>query len=137
VFNGLFACLLDPNAPNVVVTKLTLVCTTAPGPLELDLTGELGRASSASPRTELAGRGAWQMAAQERCWRAGHGLPCWMQRTTQRVLCSEPAAVCPVAAESLSVPTPCQPWFCRGVGGQVGASCPPACATTLMAALRW
>uniref|UniRef100_A0A8C5UAE0 Rho GDP-dissociation inhibitor 1 n=1 Tax=Malurus cyaneus samueli TaxID=2593467 RepID=A0A8C5UAE0_9PASS len=32
----------DPNAPNVVVTKLTLVCATAPGPLELDLTGELG-----------------------------------------------------------------------------------------------
>lgn len=31
----------DPNAPNVVVTKLTLVCTTAPGPLELDLTGDL------------------------------------------------------------------------------------------------
>ncbi|XP_027561056.1 rho GDP-dissociation inhibitor 1 [Neopelma chrysocephalum] len=31
----------DPNAPNVVVTKLTLVCTTAPGPLELDLRGDL------------------------------------------------------------------------------------------------
>ncbi|RMB95187.1 hypothetical protein DUI87_28174 [Hirundo rustica rustica] len=31
----------DPNAPNVVVTKLTLVCATAPGPLELDLTGDL------------------------------------------------------------------------------------------------
>lgn len=26
----------------MVVTKLTLVCGTAPGPLELDLTGELG-----------------------------------------------------------------------------------------------
>lgn len=41
MFNSLFACFLDPNAPNVVVTKLTLVCATAPGPLELDLTGEL------------------------------------------------------------------------------------------------
>lgn len=30
----------DPNVPNVVVTRLTLVCSTAPGPLELDLTGE-------------------------------------------------------------------------------------------------
>uniref|UniRef100_A0A493U1F1 Rho GDP-dissociation inhibitor 1 n=2 Tax=Neognathae TaxID=8825 RepID=A0A493U1F1_ANAPP len=41
VFESLFLCLLDPNAPNVVVTKLTLVCATAPGPLELDLTGDL------------------------------------------------------------------------------------------------
>ncbi|TFK05881.1 Rho GDP-dissociation inhibitor 1 [Platysternon megacephalum] len=31
----------DPSTPNVVVTKLTLVCATAPGPLELDLTGNL------------------------------------------------------------------------------------------------
>lgn len=30
----------DPNVPNVIVTRLTLVCSTAPGPLELDLTGE-------------------------------------------------------------------------------------------------
>lgn len=30
----------DPNVPNVVVTRLILVCSTAPGPLELDLTGE-------------------------------------------------------------------------------------------------
>lgn len=30
----------DPNVPNVVVTRLTLVCSTAPGPLELDLSGE-------------------------------------------------------------------------------------------------
>lgn len=29
----------DPNVPNVVVTRLTLVCSSAPGPLELDLTG--------------------------------------------------------------------------------------------------
>lgn len=48
MFNSLFLCLLDPNAPNVVVTKLTLVCTTAPGPLELDLTGKLGNKSSPS-----------------------------------------------------------------------------------------
>lgn len=46
MFNSLFACLPDPNAPNVVVTKLTLVCATAPGPLELDLTGELGKSQS-------------------------------------------------------------------------------------------
>uniref|UniRef100_A0A8C5QJP3 Rho GDP-dissociation inhibitor 1 n=1 Tax=Leptobrachium leishanense TaxID=445787 RepID=A0A8C5QJP3_9ANUR len=32
---------VDPQAPNVVVTKLTLVCACAPGPLELDLTGDL------------------------------------------------------------------------------------------------
>ncbi|XP_040292311.1 rho GDP-dissociation inhibitor 1 [Bufo bufo] len=32
---------VDPNSPNVVVTKLTLVCEDAPGPLELDLTGDL------------------------------------------------------------------------------------------------
>ncbi|XP_075702941.1 rho GDP-dissociation inhibitor 1 [Rhinoderma darwinii] len=32
---------VDPTAPNVVVTKLTLVCADAPGPLQLDLTGEL------------------------------------------------------------------------------------------------
>ncbi|XP_056406665.1 rho GDP-dissociation inhibitor 1 [Hyla sarda] len=32
---------IDPKAPNVVVTKLTLVCAEAPGPLELDLTGDL------------------------------------------------------------------------------------------------
>lgn len=31
----------DPNVPNVIVTRLTLVCSTAPGPLELDLTGDL------------------------------------------------------------------------------------------------
>nr|P80237.1 RecName: Full=Rho GDP-dissociation inhibitor 1; Short=Rho GDI 1; AltName: Full=Rho-GDI alpha [Cavia porcellus] len=31
----------DPNEPNVIVTRLTLVCSTAPGPLELDLTGDL------------------------------------------------------------------------------------------------
>ncbi|XP_062826596.1 rho GDP-dissociation inhibitor 1 [Anolis carolinensis] len=31
----------DPRTPNVVVTKLTLVCAAAPGPLELDLTGDL------------------------------------------------------------------------------------------------
>ncbi|NXX99814.1 GDIR1 inhibitor, partial [Centropus bengalensis] len=39
--NSFLTCLPDPNAPNVVVTKLTLVCATAPGPLELDLTGDL------------------------------------------------------------------------------------------------
>ncbi|XP_021569244.1 rho GDP-dissociation inhibitor 1 isoform X2 [Carlito syrichta] len=31
----------DPNVPNVTVTRLTLVCSSAPGPLELDLTGDL------------------------------------------------------------------------------------------------
>lgn len=45
----LFLLSLDPNAPNVVVTKLTLVCATALGPLELDLTGELGGNSSPAP----------------------------------------------------------------------------------------
>ncbi|XP_072259502.1 rho GDP-dissociation inhibitor 1 [Pyxicephalus adspersus] len=32
---------VDPAAPNVVVTKLTLVCAEAPGPLELNLTADL------------------------------------------------------------------------------------------------
>lgn len=32
---------VDPTVPNVVVTKLTLVCAEAPGPLELNLTGDL------------------------------------------------------------------------------------------------
>ncbi|XP_031794198.1 rho GDP-dissociation inhibitor 2 isoform X1 [Sarcophilus harrisii] len=31
----------DPTAPNVVVTRLTLVCDTAPGPITMDLTGDL------------------------------------------------------------------------------------------------
>uniref|UniRef100_A0A2K5CH02 Rho GDP-dissociation inhibitor 1 n=1 Tax=Aotus nancymaae TaxID=37293 RepID=A0A2K5CH02_AOTNA len=31
----------DPNVPNIVVTCLTLVYSSAPGPLELDLTGDL------------------------------------------------------------------------------------------------
>ncbi|XP_030061022.1 rho GDP-dissociation inhibitor 1 [Microcaecilia unicolor] len=31
----------DHNSPNVVVTKLTLVCESAPFPMELDLTGDL------------------------------------------------------------------------------------------------
>lgn len=57
----LFLLSLDPNAPNVVVTKLTLVCTTAPGPLELDLTGELGGNSSPAPEQ------SWQ----EHCWQGG------------------------------------------------------------------
>ncbi|XP_075072910.1 rho GDP-dissociation inhibitor 1 [Mixophyes fleayi] len=32
---------VDPSVSNVVVTKLTLICADAPGPLELDLTGDL------------------------------------------------------------------------------------------------
>uniref|UniRef100_A0A452H8H5 Rho GDP-dissociation inhibitor 1 n=1 Tax=Gopherus agassizii TaxID=38772 RepID=A0A452H8H5_9SAUR len=38
---GSVSVAADPSTPNVVVTKLTLVCATAPGPLELDLTGNL------------------------------------------------------------------------------------------------
>ncbi|ELK12236.1 Rho GDP-dissociation inhibitor 1, partial [Pteropus alecto] len=38
---GRVAVAADPNVPNVVVTRLTLVCSTAPGPLELDLSGDL------------------------------------------------------------------------------------------------
>ncbi|XP_069824789.1 rho GDP-dissociation inhibitor 2 [Dendropsophus ebraccatus] len=33
--------LTDPSAPNVVVTRLTLVCQAAPGPITMDLTGDL------------------------------------------------------------------------------------------------
>ncbi|KAJ8389178.1 hypothetical protein AAFF_G00123840 [Aldrovandia affinis] len=35
------AVTADPNAPNVVVTRLTLMCETAPLPLTLDLQGDL------------------------------------------------------------------------------------------------
>ncbi|XP_058938219.1 rho GDP-dissociation inhibitor 2 isoform X2 [Kogia breviceps] len=31
----------DPTAPNVTVTRLTLVCESAPGPITMDLTGDL------------------------------------------------------------------------------------------------
>ncbi|XP_028671230.1 rho GDP-dissociation inhibitor 2-like [Erpetoichthys calabaricus] len=31
----------DPNVPNVQVTRLTLVCSSAPGPITMDLTGDL------------------------------------------------------------------------------------------------
>ncbi|XP_061906442.1 rho GDP-dissociation inhibitor 1-like [Entelurus aequoreus] len=31
----------DPNAPNIQVTRMTLVCDSAPGPLVLDLQGDL------------------------------------------------------------------------------------------------
>ncbi|XP_029454926.1 LOW QUALITY PROTEIN: rho GDP-dissociation inhibitor 1 [Rhinatrema bivittatum] len=32
---------IDPSCPNVIVTRLVLVCDSAPNPLELDLTGDL------------------------------------------------------------------------------------------------
>ncbi|XP_037544846.1 rho GDP-dissociation inhibitor 1 [Nematolebias whitei] len=38
---GNAAVVADPSAPNVQVTRMTLVCETAPGPLVLDLTGDL------------------------------------------------------------------------------------------------
>ncbi|KAL4648058.1 rho GDP-dissociation inhibitor 1-like [Arapaima gigas] len=38
---GKVAVLADPNLPNVQVTRLTLVCDSAPGPLVLDLMGDL------------------------------------------------------------------------------------------------
>ncbi|KAF7221441.1 rho GDP-dissociation inhibitor 1 [Nothobranchius furzeri] len=38
---GSAAVVADPNAPNVQVTRMTLVCDTAPAPLVLDLTGDL------------------------------------------------------------------------------------------------
>uniref|UniRef100_A0A8C5R117 Rho GDP dissociation inhibitor beta n=1 Tax=Leptobrachium leishanense TaxID=445787 RepID=A0A8C5R117_9ANUR len=31
----------DPNAPNVIVTRLTLVCDAAPGPITMDLSGDV------------------------------------------------------------------------------------------------
>lgn len=34
--------VLDPNLPNVQVTRMTLMCDTAPSALVLDLTGECG-----------------------------------------------------------------------------------------------
>lgn len=41
VLLGTQPTIVDLNCPNVVVTKLTLVCDSAPFPLELDLTGDL------------------------------------------------------------------------------------------------
>ncbi|XP_041633785.1 rho GDP-dissociation inhibitor 1 [Cheilinus undulatus] len=38
---GKTAVAADPNAPNVQVTKMTLICESAPNPLVLDLTGDL------------------------------------------------------------------------------------------------
>ncbi|XP_037834604.1 rho GDP-dissociation inhibitor 1 isoform X1 [Kryptolebias marmoratus] len=38
---GNVAVVADPKAPNVQVTRMTLVCESAPGPLVLDLTGDL------------------------------------------------------------------------------------------------
>lgn len=38
---GSCAVAADPNAPNVQVTRLTLMCETAPAPLVLDLQGDL------------------------------------------------------------------------------------------------
>ncbi|KAJ8251714.1 hypothetical protein GJAV_G00224310 [Gymnothorax javanicus] len=35
------AITADPSVPNVQVTKMALICDAAPGPLELDLTGDL------------------------------------------------------------------------------------------------
>lgn len=35
-----FLPVADPNAPNVQVTRMTLLCEAAPNPLVLDLTGE-------------------------------------------------------------------------------------------------
>ncbi|WP_306766947.1 hypothetical protein, partial [Halomonas marinisediminis] len=31
----------DPTVPNVTVTRLSLVCDSAPGPITMDLTGDL------------------------------------------------------------------------------------------------
>ncbi|XP_049632752.1 rho GDP-dissociation inhibitor 1 isoform X1 [Suncus etruscus] len=62
---GRVAVSADPSVPNVVVTRLTLVCASAPGPLELDLTGE-GAPS--------AGLGAWTLCSSLppiRPWLAG------------------------------------------------------------------
>ena len=36
----IFSSAADPSAPNVQVTRLTLMCETAPNPLTLDLQGE-------------------------------------------------------------------------------------------------
>ncbi|XP_048473342.1 rho GDP-dissociation inhibitor 1-like [Rhincodon typus] len=33
--------VLDPNIPNVTVTRMTLICTEAPEPITMDLTGDL------------------------------------------------------------------------------------------------
>ncbi|KAM4530976.1 rho GDP-dissociation inhibitor 1 [Odontesthes bonariensis] len=38
---GKAAVVADPNTPNVQVTRMTLLCETAPGPLVLDLQGDL------------------------------------------------------------------------------------------------
>ncbi|NP_001288172.1 rho GDP-dissociation inhibitor 1 isoform X1 [Homo sapiens] len=70
---GRVAVSADPNVPNVVVTGLTLVCSSAPGPLELDLTGECPAAAGvrAAPGGDLGkcSQGAaqgWGFA--QGCW---------------------------------------------------------------------
>lgn len=96
MFNSFFS-FLDPNAPNVVVTKLTLVCATAPGPLELDLTGELGGNSSPAPASkvgELTHVGSAE--AEHSAWAPEGSVPGAQQQF-------------------------CDIWvFCRGVRGEIG-----------------
>ncbi|XP_026073032.1 rho GDP-dissociation inhibitor 1-like [Carassius auratus] len=41
LLGGCTVVAVDPNAPNVLVTRLTLMCETAPAPLTLDLQGDL------------------------------------------------------------------------------------------------
>lgn len=50
-------CLLslDASVPNVQVTKLTLMCEQAPGPITMDLTGERRRGISCGGREEEEG----------------------------------------------------------------------------------
>ncbi|XP_008954740.3 rho GDP-dissociation inhibitor 1 isoform X1 [Pan paniscus] len=75
---GRVAVSADPNVPNVVVTGLTLVCSSAPGPLELDLTGECPAAAGvrAAPGGDLGkcsqgavqGGGFAQGWGPQGCW---------------------------------------------------------------------
>nr|DBA19235.1 TPA: hypothetical protein GDO54_015100 [Pyxicephalus adspersus] len=39
---GNLPAAVDPNAPNVQVTQMALICNEAPGPISMDLTGNVG-----------------------------------------------------------------------------------------------
>lgn len=56
------AFVLDPNLPNVQVTKMTLMCDTAPSALVLDLTGESPPLSSSITSACLTGLWACKWA---------------------------------------------------------------------------
>ncbi|KAM9179401.1 rho GDP-dissociation inhibitor 3 isoform 1-T1 [Mergus octosetaceus] len=58
---GTIPAAVDANVPNVQVTKLTLMCEQAPGPITMDLTGERWWRGSRGGREEEEGKGSGLM----------------------------------------------------------------------------